>query len=161
MFFKHIKTIKNMETRTVNAEILNDLIQINNDRVAGYEKAIEELKSEDADLKTLFVKMIGESHKHKMALATEVQALGEEAESGTTNSGKIYRAWMDVKAIFSGHDRKTVLNNCEFGEDAAQKAYKMALEEEGLSADLRSLITEQKADLRVSHDEIKALRDAQ
>jgi uncharacterized protein (TIGR02284 family) len=150
-----------METRTVNAEILNDLIQINNDRVAGYEKAIEELKSEDADLKTLFVKMIGESHKHKMALATEVQALGEEAESGTTNSGKIYRAWMDVKAIFSGHDRKTVLNNCEFGEDAAQKAYKMALEEEGLSADLRSLITEQKADLRVSHDEIKALRDAQ
>ena len=150
-----------METRTVNAEILNDLIQINNDRVAGYEKAIEELKSEDADLKTLFVKMIGESHKHKMALATEVQALGEDAESGTTNSGKIYRAWMDVKAIFSGHDRKTVLNNCEFGEDAAQKAYKMALEEEGLSADLRSLITEQKADLRVSHDEIKALRDAQ
>lgn len=150
-----------METRTVNAEVLNDLIQINNDRVAGYEKAIEELKSEDADLKTLFVKMIGESHKHKMALATEVQALGEDAESGTTNSGKIYRAWMDVKALFTGHDRKTVLNNCEFGEDAAQKAYKMALEEEGLSADLRSLITEQKADLRVSHDEIKALRDAQ
>ncbi|TKC03278.1 ferritin-like domain-containing protein [Pedobacter cryotolerans] len=150
-----------MENRTVNTETLNDLIQINNDRVAGYEKAIEELKAEDSDLKALFVKMIGESHQHKMALATEVQALGEDAESGTTNSGKIYRAWMDVKAIFSGHDRKTILNNCEFGEDAAQKAYKMALEEEGLSADLRSLITEQKADLRVSHDEIKALRDAQ
>jgi uncharacterized protein (TIGR02284 family) len=150
-----------MENKTVNTETLNDLIQINNDRVAGYEKAIEELKAEDSDLKALFVKMIGESHKYKMALATEVQALGEDAESGTTNSGKIYRAWMDVKAIFSGHDRKTILNNCEFGEDAAQKAYKMALEEEGLSADLRSLITEQKADLRVSHDEIKALRDAQ
>ena len=150
-----------METRTVNAEILNDLIQINNDRVAGYEKAIEELQSEDADLKTLFVKMIGESHTYKMALATEVQALGEEIETGTTNSGKIYRAWMDVKAIFSGHDRKTVLNNCEFGEDAAQKAYKMALEEDGISADLRALITEQKASLRTSHDEIKALRDVQ
>lgn len=150
-----------METRTVNAEILNDLVQINNDRIAGYEKAIEELKSEDADLKSLFVRMIGESHKLKMALATEVQALGEDIDQGTTNSGKIYRAWMDVKAVFTGHDRKTVLNNCEFGEDAAQKAYKMALAEEDLSADLRSLITEQKAQLRVSHDEIKALRDAQ
>ena len=150
-----------MDTRTVNAEILNDLVQINNDRVAGYEKAIEELKSEDSDLKSLFVRMIGESHQHKMALATEVQALGDEIEEGTTNSGKIYRAWMDVKAVFTGHDRKTVLNNCEFGEDAAQKAYKMALAEEGLSADLRALITEQKAALRVSHDEIKALRDAQ
>src|SRR3954468_20702447 len=106
-----------METRTVNAETLNDLIQINNDRIAGYERAIEELKPEDSDLKTLFVNMIGESHKHKMALATEVQAQGEEIETGTTNSGKIYRAWMDVKAIFTGHDRKTVLNNCEFGED--------------------------------------------
>ena len=152
---------KNMETRTVNAEILNDLIQINNDRVAGYEKAIEELKAEDADLKTLFVKMIGESHKHKMALATEVQAQGEEVETGTTNSGKIYRAWMDVKAVFTGHDRKTVLNNCEFGEDAAQKAYKMAIAEEGLSANIKDLITTQKAELRISHDEIKALRDSQ
>ncbi|WP_379087280.1 PA2169 family four-helix-bundle protein [Pedobacter sp. UC225_65] len=150
-----------METRTVNAEILNDLIQINNDRVVGYEKAIEELKSEDADLKSLFVKMIGESHKLKMALATEVQALGEEIEEGTTSSGKIYRAWMDVKAVFTGHDRKAVLSNCEFGEDAAQKAYKMALAEEGLSADLRSLVTEQKAQLRQSHDEIKRLRDLQ
>lgn len=68
---------------------------------------------------------------------------------------------MDVKAVFTGHDRKTVLNNCEAGEDAAQKAYKSALEEEGLSADTRTLITEQKAELRVSHDEIKALRDQQ
>jgi len=150
-----------METRTVNAEILNDLIQINNDRVAGYEKAIAELKVEDSDLKTLFVKMIGESHKHKMALATEVQAFGEEIETGTTNSGKIYRAWMDVKAVFTGHDRKTILNNCEFGEDAAQNAYKMALAEDGLSANLRDMITMQKVELRASHDEIKALRDSQ
>ena len=34
--------------------ILNDLIRINNDRVVGYEKAIEELKDDDTDLKTLF-----------------------------------------------------------------------------------------------------------
>lgn len=149
-----------METRTVNAEILNDLIEINNDRVAGYEKAIEELSVEDADLKTLFVKMIRESHRHKMALATEVQALGEDVETGTTNSGKIYRAWMDVKAVFTGQNRKTILNNCEFGEDAAQKAYKMALEEEGLSSNLRDLIAEQKAELKTSHDEIRALRDS-
>ena len=148
-----------MENTSVNKEILNDLIEINNDRVAGYQKAIDELKTEDSDLKPLFVEMIGQSHKLKSALAQEVQVLGGQAESGTTTSGKIYRAWMDVKAVFTGHDRETVLNNCEFGEDAAQKAYKMALNEEGLSADLRSLITEQKADLRTSHDQVKALRD--
>ncbi|RYG14642.1 MAG: aldehyde dehydrogenase, partial [Chitinophagaceae bacterium] len=63
--------------------------------------------------------------------------------------------------IFTGHDRKTVLSNCEFGEDAAQKAYKMAIAEEGLSAHLKDLITTQKSELRISHDEIKALRDSQ
>ena len=150
-----------MNTTTISTEVLNDLVQINNDRIEGYEKARKELKDEDADLKALFLSMIEESQKYKLALATEVAALGENIETGTTTSGKIYRGWMDVKALFTGHDRKTVLNNCEFGEDAAQNAYKMALEEEGLAANIRSLISDQKAALRVSHDEIKRLRDAQ
>jgi uncharacterized protein (TIGR02284 family) len=150
-----------MKTTTATAEILNDLVLINNDRIEGYEKARKELTEEDADLKSLFLSMIDESHKHKMALAQEIEVLGGEVESGTTNSGKIYRGWMDVKALFTGHDRKTVLNNCEFGEDAAQNAYKMALEEEDLPANLRDLVAEQKAALRVSHDEIKRLRDSQ
>ncbi|MES2454587.1 MAG: PA2169 family four-helix-bundle protein [Bacteroidota bacterium] len=148
-----------MEHNKENAEILNDLVQINNDRVAGYEKAIHELKPEDSDLKSLFVEMIGQSHKLKMNLVQEIQSLGADAENGTTTSGKIYRAWMDVKAVFTGHDRETVLNNCEFGEDAAQNAYQMALEEDTLTSNLRSLVSEQKFDLRGSHDEIKALRD--
>jgi uncharacterized protein (TIGR02284 family) len=148
-----------MENIAINPETLNDLIQINNDRVAGYEKAIEELQPEDSDLKALFVRMVGESHKHKLALASAVQGTGTELETGTTTSGKIYRAWMDVKAVFTGHDRKTILNNCEAGEDAAQRAYKMALQEEGLSAATRDLIAQQKEELRASHDQIKALRD--
>ena len=149
-----------METKE-STGVLNDLILINNDRIEGYQRAKEELKEGNEDLKALFTEMIGESHTLKLALATEVGASGEEIEQGTTNSGKIYRAWMDVKAAFSGHDRKAVLENCEFGEDAAQKAYEMALNEDDFPAHLRSLISQQKATLRVSHDKIKALRDAQ
>ena len=150
-----------MENTSVNKEILNDLIEINNDRVVGYQKAIDELKEEDSDLKTVFVEMIGQSHTHKAALAQEVQVLGADAETGTTASGKIYRAWMDIKAVFSGHDRKTVLANCEFGEDAAQKAYKMALKDDELPAHISSLVFEQQQTLKASHDRIKALRDSQ
>ena len=149
-----------METTTATTEILNDLVQINNDRITGYQKALTELKEGDEDLKHLFISMIDESQKNKMALATEVAANGADIDSGTTNSGKIYRTWMDVKAIFTGHDRKTVLANCEFGEDAAQKAYKSALAEEGLPGYLYSLISEQQITLKASHDQIKALRDA-
>ena len=80
-------------------------------------------------------------------------------DKGTTNSGKIYRVWMDVKALFTGHDRQTVLENCEFGEDAAQKAYKMALETDDLPAYLFAMISKQKQELKTAHDEVKALRD--
>ncbi|MET4081002.1 uncharacterized protein (TIGR02284 family) [Pedobacter sp. UYP30] len=141
------------------AEVLNDLIKINNDRIKGYETGRQELKEGDEDLKALFLTMISESQKYRMALATEVGSLGVDIETGTTASGKIYRGWMDVKAMFTGHDRQSVLNNCETGEDAAQHAYKMALEEE-IPANIRELVSEQKASLNTSHNKIKALRDA-
>jgi uncharacterized protein (TIGR02284 family) len=66
---------------------------------------------------------------------------------------------MDVKTAFTGHDRHTVLENCEYGEDAAQKAYKSALETEDLPAYLIQLISKQQVELRAAHDEVKALRD--
>ena len=141
--------------------ILNDLIEIHNDRIKGYTRAIEELKEGDQDLKAIFMAMIDESRNIRMALGQEVQALGGNMEDSTTNSGKIYRAWMDVKAVFTGHSRKTVLENCEFGEDAAQKAYRTALSEEDLPSFLRQMLTEQQQTLKASHDEIKSLRDVE
>jgi uncharacterized protein (TIGR02284 family) len=148
-----------MQNTKETIEVLNDLIQINNDRIIGYEKAIKETKPEDEDLKILFATMIAESHRNKIALATEVQTMGAEVENGTTTSGKIYRAWMDVKAVFTGHDRHTVLANCEAGEDAAKKAYRTALEHESLPAYIRELLVQQAGALLASHDEIKSLRD--
>lgn len=148
-----------MQNTKETIEVLNDLIQINNDRITGYEKAIKETKPEDDDLKVLYASMIAESHRNKISLATEVQAMGAEVEQGTTTSGKIYRAWMDVKAVFTGHDRHAVLANCEAGEDAAQRAYRDALEHEALPAFIRELLVRQKESLKESHDEVKALRD--
>ena len=150
-----------MERNERVAENLNDLIEINNDRVVGYQKALEELKSEDADLRTLFQRYIAESKQYLQELTHEVTRLGGSPATGTTNSGKVYRVWMDLKAVVTGHDRKTVLENCEFGEDAAQKAYDMALNSDDATLDttLHQLIVRQKAQLRVGHDEVKQLRD--
>ena len=146
-----------METTEVKAEILNDLVQINNDRIEGYERAMKELKDSDSDLKELFSAMISESTQYKSQLVSA----GANPDNDTTNSGKIYRVWMDVKAVFTGHDRKTVLENCEFGEDAAQKAYASALAEDSLPSDVRALLSSQKTALKASHDKIKMLRDFQ
>jgi uncharacterized protein (TIGR02284 family) len=143
-------------------QVLNDLVRINNDRVVGYEKAIDELKEEDADLKTLFTRYITESRQFSRELSTEVNRLGGDSADGTTNSGKVYRVWMDLKAAITGKDRKTVLSNCEFGEDAAQKAYDTALNADvELEPTVRDLVIRQKATLKSGHDEVKRLRDMQ
>ena len=144
------------------AEILNDLIEINNDRVRGYERASKETEAKDADLRSIFDEMATESRRYANELGQYVRQSGEEPAEGTTVRGKIYRAWMDVKATFSGRDRKAILASCEFGEDAAQRAYEAALASDAeIPADVRQVIMEQKTNLRRGHDTIKAMRDAQ
>ncbi len=152
-----------MKQRKVNEEtieIINDLIKINNDRIKGYEKAIENTDSLEAELRTLYSRMIEESHEYNRELSDRVAQLGGEPASDSSVPGKIYRAWMDVKATFSGNDTKSTLAACEFGEDAAQKAYAKALENESnLAPDVRDLITRQKSLLKGSHDLVRQYRD--
>ena len=150
-----------MATNENLVEVLNDLIRINNDRIVGYEKAANEARDIDVDLRSIFNRMAEESKQYAAELTQEVVKLGGEPATGTTASGKIYRVWMDVKATFTGSDRQTILNSCEFGEDAAQKAYEQALETDDINfnTDIHQLIANQKSSLRTSHDVIKKYRD--
>ena len=142
-------------------EILNDLVQINNDRVAGYEKAINETNELDADLRGTFTQMAQQSRTYIQELTQRIASLGGEPTESTTASGKVYRVWMDLKVAFAGDDRQAILNSCEYGEDAALKTYKAALEDSAeLPADVALLIQEQKTKLKASHDMIKKFRDA-
>lgn len=151
-----------MNTNEKLIEVLNDLIRINNDRATGYVNASEEAKSIDVDLRATFNKMADQSRKFAAELTNEVSRLGGKPATGTTSGGKIHRAWMDVKATFSGKDRHAILSSCEFGEDAAQKAYKAALASDAeMSAETRQLITDQQSSLKTSHDLIKKYRDVQ
>ncbi len=141
-------------------EVLNDLIQINNDRIVGYERAIKESKDLDVDLITIFNQMADQSRKYKAELTQEVARLGGDPASDTTISGKVYRVWMDLKAAITGKDRETILGNCEYGEDVAQRAYEAALESDAyMSTEIRQMISSQKSDLKTSHDLIKKYRD--
>ena len=140
--------------------VLNDLIRINRDRTAGYMKAVEELKPTDIDLKTMFTNMANHSAQFTSELTAEVAKLGGDPASDSTQSGKVYRVWMDIKSSVTGNDRKSILDLCEFGEDAALKAYNMALESDAeIPADLRQLIISQRSNIQTAHDVVKRYRD--
>jgi uncharacterized protein (TIGR02284 family) len=148
-----------MENNRETIETLNDLVMINNDRIVGYEEALKEIEADDEELRPLFLELIDQSHQFKMQLATEIEVLGSDVESGTSTSGKIHRAWLEVKAAFSGHSEKSILEECEFGEDAIKKAYDSALDNEYLPNYLKDILRQQQVYLLEAHDEIRSLRD--
>lgn len=140
-------------------DALNNLVQINNDRIEGYERAAKE--TEDSDLKDLFNQMASKSHMMKSQLSSEVVKRSGKPTESTTTSGKAFRVWMDFKASLTGKNRKAILSSCEFGEDAAQDTYEGALKDGNeLPTEIVDLISNQKSQLREDHDRVKSMRDA-
>jgi uncharacterized protein (TIGR02284 family) len=149
-----------MSTHKELISVLNDLIRINHDRTEGYKKAVEELKPTDIDLNTMFTNMANHSSQFSNELHSEVTKLGGEPASDSTQSGKIYRVWMDIRSSVAENDRKSILNLCEFGEDAALKAYKAALESDAeIPAEIRQIILNQQSNIKTAHDVVKRYRD--
>lgn len=149
-----------MENRENVIGVLNDLIQINNDRADGFDRAAADVKEENVDLRAIFSQMSTGSRKNVTELAGLVGKKGDSPETGNTILGSLHRAWLDIKATFGGDDRHSILAECERGEDAIKKAYKDALQENDLGDEVRDILLAQQKEINTSHDAIKALRDA-
>lgn len=104
-----------MENTKNIIKVLNDLIKINNERVASYEKAIADLGNSGADLKEIFKGCIEQSRILKRTLENEVMVCAAAPETEATASGNIYKAWVDVKLALSGIACETGLTNYQFG----------------------------------------------
>ncbi|RFM26868.1 ferritin-like domain-containing protein [Deminuibacter soli] len=148
-----------MSNRQKAADILNDLIQLNNDRVAGFEKALSDIKEENVDLKALFEEYANQSRTYGQELTALVASYGEDFDKGTSVGGTLHRAWIDVKSLFGGNDRESILNEAERGEDAIKKAYTEALSDGDLTAEAESVVRKQSEGIHNAHDKIKALRN--
>ena len=144
--------------KTIN--VLNNLVEINNDRIEGYEKAANE--TEESDLKSLFMQFIDTSEHCRSELSSEIIRLGSNPTEGTKVSGKFFRVWMDVKAALVGHNRKDILDSCKFGEDNAVKTYEEVLNNDliYLTPEQQKMINAQYELIKANHHEIKTMSDA-
>ena len=148
------------DNRNELVSTLNDLVKINQDRIEGYRKAQDQAK-ENPELQALFAQKAQQSEGFSNDLKSSISNLGGEFATESTAPGKIFRAWMDVKNTFNPSDKHSILDSCEFGEDAALKAYKSSLESDAeIPSEIRQVIASQQADIQASHDTIKQYRDA-
>jgi len=141
-------------------DALNTLVEINNDRIEGYEKASE--NTEESDLKDLFSKFVQTSKKSQRELIGEINKLGGKVTEGTTTSGKFFRAWMEFKSSLTGKDRKAILNSCEYGEKNADETYENVLDDESanLNPQQQSMIKSQHILLKTDQSTIKLMQNA-
>ena len=140
---------------------LNDLVKINNDRIQGYEKAIEDNK--DADLDDLFRHYVIQSQNFRSQLADHIVRIDGLAVSDVTSTdttSKLHRAWIDIKSALTGKDRDSVLSSVEFGESAAVEAYEDAIAKDHIPAYIKEDLQKQLSELKSSHDKIKGLEKA-
>ena len=72
-------------TTDKSIDVLNSLIVINNDRIQGYETAIEETK--DSDLRGLFNRFMDHSREFRDELISAVRNLGGKPAEGTRPDG--------------------------------------------------------------------------
>ncbi len=138
---------------------LNELVKINNDRIQGYLKAVED--TEDAQLDHLFNEMIVQSQNFRSQLADHIVRIDGTAVTDTTSTdvgSKIHRAWIDIKSAVTGKDRDTVLSSVTFGENAAVEAYESAVENDKLPAYIKEDISAQLSQLKASRDKMESMK---
>ena len=153
-----------MEKNLPQIELLSRAITINNDRVAGYQKAIELVQEQHLrELQNLFQQYADQSAEFIAQLNSLLNQLSGEPVDGTKFSGKIFRLWMDVKTSLSTSTMQAVLELCERGEDEFKHSYQQIHELAALQhyTDLAALLTHQLTVHQSAHEHIKVLRDQQ
>ncbi|MEJ7586659.1 MAG: PA2169 family four-helix-bundle protein [Ferruginibacter sp.] len=149
-----------MERKEKLIEVLWNLVQVNNDRVTGYEKAAEQSKELDVDLHTIFTNLANESRRYIAELTEEIYN-NHNAITPDINTAKIHNIWQEVNPTFQGYDRQALLESCELSEDKVQKAYNAALASDAeIGPAVMTIIINQKASLKNAHKVIKNYRDA-
>jgi len=137
--------------------VLNDLLNITNDRIAGFSKVEDKVWETHSDLKAVYDDMVSRSVDMKNDLINLISLKGGEADNSTSVSGAIHRAWIDVKNAFAADKDESTLENVVFGEKAAIEAYENALESGDLCPESTTLVSDQLHHLRSSYAKFETL----
>ena len=146
-----------MTAEAIIADILNNLITINKDRIVGYKEAIHDTKEDREKIRRLFKEMVKQSEHFIRELKEKIRGLGAEVTDKTITTGLIYNTWMDIVYANSG-EKPEITHFCDQIEDTTLQAYDSALMKiKDLDKTIYDLILRQKQELINSRDEIKKI----
>ncbi|MFC4163962.1 ferritin-like domain-containing protein [Epilithonimonas zeae] len=137
--------------------ILNDLLNITNDRIAGFAKVAGKAWENYNDLRPAYDDMVAEAWDMKEELIDLIQSKGGNPDDQTSISGAFHRAWIDIKDTFASDKAESTLENVVFGEKAAIDAFQNALNSGELCRESEAVIGKHLQQLSVSYNKFKVL----
>lgn len=140
-----------------NVSELNNLLQITNDRLEGFQKVEKKLIDSNPTLKGDYDNMVTESNKMRSDLSSLIRQKGGEPDDSTTVAGGLHRTWIDVKNSLTGNNDEATLENVAFGEKAAVEAYENALDSGNLCPESTKLVQDQLHHLKASYQKFENL----
>ncbi|MCC2547635.1 PA2169 family four-helix-bundle protein [Hymenobacter sp. BT175] len=138
------------------AATLHELLLFVNDRIEGYQRAVDE--SKDPERTGYYKQLVSQSQQFANELNKYLRQQGGGRETGTTVKGKLYRVWMDTKATLTGFSEEAILGSNIYGEEWAIKAYKDALSDGTLTGALRQSVERQYAQSQRTYAELQRMQ---
>lgn len=135
--------------------VLNNLIETNKDGEEGFRLAAE--KAKDSSLKSLFTKYSTQRAANGQELQSLVSQLGEKPATSGHAAATLHRGWINLKEALSSDSDKSIIFECESGEDAAMKAYKEALAS-NLPTTVASVVERQFTGIQEAHGVIRDMK---
>lgn len=106
---------------------LSELIEVCKDGERGYKEASENV--DDKELKTILYRLSQQRALFRSELEEIIiKDFGSEPHRDDSFLSKLHRGWMDFRAGLSSNDNKSVLAECERGEEYAIEKYSKALQ---------------------------------
>lgn len=143
--------------RTVS--VLNDLLNITNDRIQGFSKVEDKVWDTYTPLKADYNQMVSQSQTMKSELNNLILERGGEPDNTGSTAGAIHRTWIDVKNSFSGDKAESTLENVVYGEEAAINAYQDALDSGDLCPESSRVVSDQLHHLKSSYNKFSNLNE--
>ncbi len=140
-----------------HAEALQELLQKNYDAEKGFKKAIS--KTENDSLKEFLKRQAVKHNRFATELDREIRSLNEHPKEEGSFTGKLSRAWMDIKVAVSGDHDEAILEECVRGEKDSAKEYEEALDENNFAPHLEEVLKKQLSDIKTMIAEVKSMED--
>ncbi len=138
-----------MSTQSKTTHTLNDLIAIARDGRDFYQEAAQ--KVDDAELKTLFVRIAGVKESIIADLGAAVQSVGGEPEDSGTLRGSMQEMYGKIRAAL-GDKEYGYVAELEESEDRLLHAFEDAIKDEKTPPAARDVVTRLMPEVRSCHD---------